>query len=69
MDDLKIRITDDINKYGVERQRKTEVLGEVNFGNAYSLDVAALEKLCECLFALFPKDLVKLDISYSVGNH
>lgn len=69
MDDLKIRITDDINKYGVERQRKTEVLGEVNFGNAYSLDVAALEKLCECLFALFPNDLVKLDISYSVGNH
>ena len=69
MDDLKITITDD--KYGVERQRKTEVRGEVNFGNAYSLDmdVAALEKLCECLFALFPNDLVKLDISYSVGNH
>ena len=69
MDNLKMTITDDMDKYNAESERKPAVLGEVNFGNAYCLDVAALENLCKCLFALFPNDLVKLDISYSVGNH
>jgi hypothetical protein len=72
MDNLKITITDDTNKYSAERaENKTEadVLGELNFGDTYCLNSDALENLCGSILALFPHDLVKLEITYSVGNH
>ena len=69
MDNLKITIIDDTNKYNADNETEADVLGELNFSDAHCLDVAALENLCESLFALFPNDPVKLDISYSVSNH
>ena len=69
MDNLKITITDDTGKYNAENKTEADVLGELNFGNAHCLNSDALENLCGSILALFPHDLVKLEITYSVGNH
>ena len=78
MDNLKITIIDDTNKYmdkilksaeRAENKTEADVLGELNFGDAYCLNSDALENLCGSILALFPHDLVKLEITYSVGNH
>lgn len=69
MDNLKIKITDDMEKYTSSKKSNARVLGELNLGDSHCLDDSALNKLCEALLELYPHDPVKLEISYSVGNH
>ena len=69
MDNLKIKITDDMEKYNSSKKADARVLGELNLGDSHCLDDSALNKLCEALLELYPQDPIKLDISYSVGNH
>ena len=63
MDNLKIKITDDMEK------SDARVLGELNLGDSHCFDDSALNKLCEALLELYPHDPVKLEISYSVANN
>tara|TARA_R110000765_G_scaffold285669_1_gene382395 strand:+ start:80 stop:289 length:210 start_codon:yes stop_codon:yes gene_type:complete len=69
MDNLKIKITDDMEKYTSSKKSNARVLGELNLGDSHCLEDSALDKLCEALLGLYPHDPVKLDVSYSVGNH
>ena len=69
MDNLKIKIMDDIEKYTSSKKSNERVLGELNLGDSHCLEYSALNKLCEALLELYPHDPVKLDVSYSVGNH
>ena len=71
MDNLKITITDDTNKYNANNDTKAIVLGEFNLGDDLvpTPENDALENLCKAILALFPADPVKLDISYSISNH
>jgi hypothetical protein len=68
MENLKITITDDTDKYHKKIDAAPDVIGELNFSYAYCLDTNALEGLCESILVLFPELPVKLDISYSIGN-
>mgnify|MGYP003645407298 CR=1 FL=1 len=63
MDNLKIKITDNMEK------SDARVLGELNLGDSHCFDDSALNKLCEALLELYPHDPVKLEISYSVANN
>ena len=63
MDNLKIKITDDMEK------SDARVLGELNLGDSHCFDDSALNKLGEALLELYPHDPVKLEISYSVANN
>ena len=69
MDNLKIKITDDMEKYNSSKKAVARVLGELNLGDSHCLDDSALNKLCEALLELYPHDAVKLEISYSVANN
>jgi|TARA_R100001086_G_scaffold151631_3_gene80640 hypothetical protein len=71
MDNLKIKITDDAERYHTKKDTTPAVLGELNFGNDLvpMAENDTLENLCEAILALFPSDPVKLEISYSVSNH
>jgi|TARA_R110000765_G_scaffold73025_1_gene142672 hypothetical protein len=71
MDNLKITIIDDTNKYNTDNETEAAVLGELNLGDDLvpAPEYDALDNLCIAILALFPTDPVKLDISYSVSNH
>ena len=75
MDNLKITIIDDTDKYHPKKDTTPAVLGEWNMSLDFDNDLVptpengALENLCEAILAMFPTDPVKLDISYSVSNH
>tara|TARA_R110000787_G_scaffold179068_1_gene290805 strand:+ start:580 stop:786 length:207 start_codon:yes stop_codon:yes gene_type:complete len=68
MDNLKIKIMDDVEKY-TSSKKSARVLGELTVGDSHCLEDSALNKLCDALLELYPHDAVKLEISYSVGNH
>jgi len=76
VDDLKIKIMDDMDKYNsIERISRKKpnapplMVVELNFGDSHCLEDSALIKLCDALLELYPNDAVKLEISFSVGNH
>jgi hypothetical protein len=71
MDNLKITIIDDTDKYHPKKDTTPAVLGELNLGDDLmpTPENDALENLCEAILAMFPADPVKLDISYSISNH
>ena len=68
MENLKITIVDDSGKYSAVTTGPEFKMGALSVPEHF-IQAEALEAVCGSLLALFPHDLVKLRISYDVGNH
>ena len=70
MENLKITLFDDSNKYNAVKAGPAFKMGGLSFSeDAGCMQADALDAVCSSLLALFPNDLVKLRVSYDLGNH
>ena len=68
MENLKITIVDDSGKYSAVDTGTAFKMGALSVSEHF-IHADALNAVCSSLLALFPNDLVKLRVSYDLGNH
>jgi hypothetical protein len=69
VENLKITIVDDSGKYSAVDTGPAFKMGALSVSDPNIIQADALDAVCSSLLALFPNDLVKLRVSYDLGNH